>query len=226
MKKLKLFFLLILLSIFTVFSQDSTAHFSIKVSPQHFIVRAFRLDFEYMFKKSIHGIVIAPSLYTGLYKTSSVANIVNSNEFVSDIISGWAVELMHKIYIININDDFEMQHKVFLGYGLNQHFIKAKIYDKGFYEEQNADEISQIFYGQKEFEQKFDRKAVFVQAGYEVIFYKRIVLDFYLGIGYRYSKMESNELKSLNKRYDKDIWEYGHTGLEPRFGFRIGVFIL
>ncbi|TAF75805.1 MAG: hypothetical protein EAZ53_04975 [Bacteroidetes bacterium] len=207
-------------------AQDTTAHFSIKLNPQHLLVRAFRLDFEYMFKKSIHGIVLAPSLYTGLYKTSSVVSASNNNEYVSDKISGWGVELFHKIYVLNIKDDFEMRHKVYLSYGINQQFIKAQIYDIGYYELQNADGINQIYYGQKDFIQNFDRKGAALQVGYESVIYNRIVFDLYLGIAYRHTKKESTELKVLNERYNEFSWEYGFSGLEPRIGLRLGIFIL
>lgn len=207
-------------------AQDTTAHFSIKLNPQHLLVRAFRLDFEYMFKKSIHGIVFAPSLYTGLYKTSSVVSTSNNNEYVSDKISGWGVELLHKIYVLNIMENIESRHKVYACYGINQQFIKAKIYDIGYYEEQNADGINQIYYGQNDFILDFDRKGAAFQVGYEYIFYNRIVFDLYLGIAYRYTKKESTELKKLNERYNEFSWEYGFSGLEPRIGLRLGLFIL
>lgn len=225
MKQTRLFLLAFTLYTFVGFSQDSTAHFSIKSNPQHLIVRAIRLDFEYIFKKSRHGIVIAPSIFTGLYKTSSVLNISNGNEYISDKISGWGVEILHKIYILNIDDDFDLKHKIYIAYGVNQQFVKAEIYERGYFEELNTDGLNQIYFGQKVFIQKFDRKGFAIQVGYESVFYNRIALDIYLGAGYRHSNMESNELKALNNRYKDDSWEYGFTGLEPRIGFRAGVYI-
>lgn len=205
--------------------KDSSAHFSIKTNPQHLLVRAFRLDFEYTFKKSIHGIVVAPSLYTGLYKTSSVISASNNNEYVSDKISGWGLELLHKIYVLNIRENIESRHKVYVCYGINQQLIKAQIYDIGYYEQQNTDGINQIYYGQNNFVLNFDRKGAGLQAGYEYVIYYRIVFDMYLGLAYRYTKKESTELTKLNKRYNEYSWKYGFSGLEPRLGFRLGLFI-
>lgn len=120
------------------FGQDSTAQMSIKISPQHLLVRALRLDFDYRFAKSKHALVLGSAYYTGLYKASPTG--------LFDEISGFGFELSHKIFLTEQNF-FLNELRFYASYGLNVQQIKAKIFELDFCEKIDEDGLNQIYFG-------------------------------------------------------------------------------
>jgi hypothetical protein len=210
MKKIYILLLGIILYANSAISQENPPKLLIMGVPQYMVRQGIRIDFELPTK---------------------------------DYNSWW---VFSPVYFINVSDlgnderrDYEQMH----GYGLSigrKGFLSRKSLDKGVYISGNAGFHYYNFLanisrwheieidGLKYQEYVTSNSHVYVNkflidalVGYQKEIYSRLYLDFYAGIGLRYSFHEGPS--GSNVKFNKNVFDYGYTGTLFVGGFRLGI---
>lgn len=206
---------LIIAFVFPVFLFGQSDHFNnknaVKISPVEFSKAEFQIAFERYFGDRSSSITISPSI------------ILKENNFES--IEGFQIGGQYRIFLSHLRSD---SRSVFLGFhniglytGLYAQYqdykkdYKFTWWEMGTNVEQN---------------QEFTKKVSAIEGGaiigVQIDVTKRILIDFYVGGGIRYSDFTDSKDGVVDESYYYE--EYGafdpeYKGVKPRIGFQLGV---
>jgi len=208
-----LWFLVCMFGVIMVSGQSD--HFSrknaLKISPVEFGRAEFQMSYERYFGDRTSSLVISPSI---ILKESSV----ESKE-------GFKIEGQYRFYLSHIRED---QGDVFLG------FHNIGIYTGVYASYMDYTEDYQYFGYDPDNQQSFmldlTKTATAGEGGaiigLQIDITSRILLDFFVGGGIRYSDV-FDEQSTLDKDQffnDPGVFDPEYQGVKPRIGFQLGIF--
>lgn len=205
---------------------------NVTISPQHaFFVHAFKFDFELgksMSKK--HKIVLTPIFQVGPVNQFGGASTNAAEESDGtlldgkegpDNILGYGLGVSHRMYMITGVKE-NSKHGFYLSYG--GAFLKSKInYSTLLTENETVGGV--VFTNKNEVDgvDTFDRLSLETMIGDRLLLGK-FILDFYFGVGFKSTKTESSNPGS--REYDRNIYDFGFSGIHPLMGVKVGFKIL
>lgn len=208
MKKLLLPFLIFLS--FSISAQEYSFPYKnvLRLAPFEFGRAEFQLNYERYFNNRKSSLVIAPSLF------------LKDGEEESR--NGWQLMSQYRFYLTHLTKE---EGKSFLG-----------IYDIAFYsglyalymnlEDKNVEGYYDDSTG--EYIEQSNIKNISAQEGgallgMQVDITTRIVFDFYVGGGIRYSQVEETATIPKDYRSSPSIFEVEYQGVKPKIGFSLGM---
>jgi hypothetical protein len=213
MKKLLLiigFFMPLMMSA----QDESVAHFSkknaLKISPIEFGNAEFQLSYERYFGDRSSSIQFTPSF------------ILEENGDESR--EGWQAMLQYRFYLTHLKSS---EGKSF--WGLYNIGFYTGVY--GLYFNQN-EELLRYYYDNTtgmSFNEIYARKITAGEGGaligMQVDITPRIVIDFYVGGGIRYTEIDDEFVPPNNENYYNyfDVFDPGYKGVKPKLGLQLGI---
>jgi len=202
--KLKIAILFILCSLLPrLYAQrDSSATRIFSFVPQYVFINGVRFDYDRKINERS-------------WLQFSVEGFANEK---SDVQAAWQKEKNYELaglglglyYRYYLNDDAATNFGTYLATGISENFFK---FNNSNYES-NVETTSST---------KVWRSGVNLVIGQEYRIADRLMLDFYAGMGYRYSNNHySNKSAETNFRFDDNMFSYGFTGNVLLLGFRVG----
>ena len=196
------------------------------MSPQHFVfVHNLKLDLELGVKKNKqHKFVLSPcfqkgriNLFGGAVATVYTDANLNIYSEGPDDLQGVGLGVNHKIYMINGVKE-NSKHGLYLSYGVS--YLNSKVKYSTYEEEVvvTNDNVSTTLNSVSGID-------TFKRYGFQTFFGDRIllnkfILEGYFGLGYTHTNTKSTSPKSRD--YDRNIFDYGFTGIHPLMGVKIG----
>lgn len=208
------FIQLILLSFLTsamAFAQDEltfTREKILSIVPQYVFQNGFRVDYEFTLKNNRKSwLQLSPELF--INTDGSDISSYNYNNM-----RGIGLEVHHKYFMKEPNErgGFYCAY----GGGLQFYGIKSNQNVDYTYFENGAEYIS---YRQEEVNTSINRVLFNFMVGKQVVRYKPFIVDYYLGIGFRYS-MDKN--MDLIETYNNSWFDYGYSGSLLVAGIKFG----
>lgn len=209
MKKL-LFISLLALFSFPLFSQSYTFPYKnvLRISPFEFSRSQFELSYERYLNNRKSSVIIAPSIYL--------------NEGENESLNGWQLMSQYRFYLTHLskesgNSILNIYDIAFYAgvYGLYMDITEKDL-------ESYYDDITNQYIEQ---ENTYDINSEEGGAliGMQVDITSRIVFDFYVGGGVRFSQVESTY--NLPDLYygDPSIFDFDFQGVKPKVGFSLGI---
>ena len=182
--------------------------------PQHLFKQGFRVDFEYGFKQSKSALVFAPIYYGG-----NIDNDVSGSP--DDELLGYGAELIHKIYLTNVDDPNEPSF--YLGHGPYFRHFEVDFKVEGWVKQQDGE--------QTVFEKGFiNHTRAINKYGYNFLLGLTIaqenglLMDFYFGGGIRVANTSTtqNNPNKPGRSFENSIIDYGYNGPVPLVGLKFG----
>lgn len=207
MKKAKLIFtvLLGLLIVSNVKGEDTIPNpirSIISLVPQSLFSNGIRIDFDRRINETL-WLQLGPQLYLrDLESNNENGTIENENEFNS--LYGGGLVLNLRKYTAPLS----RMSGVYLGYGLSYNYFYLSYDEKRF---TNYDERYTAI-------NKFGAD---LTIGLYTFIKELLYLDFYAGLGFRYSIYESDAVSI--RHYNSDMYDYGYRGVYMNLGLRIGL---
>jgi len=201
-----------LTSFFSLLSQESQFKYdnAIKLNPPRFAASEFQLLYEHYFNDRKSSITLAPSF------------ILEDNNDQSK--EGWQIMAQYRFYLTHFN---KSQKNTFLGmenygfytglYGL--HLDYSSNYLRGYYDPITSQMITE------EYHKDVSSQEGGAIIGIQIDITKRILLDFYVGGGVRYTTIDDSIEDSgyPNEWYDTyNVFDPEYKGVKPTFGLLIG----
>lgn len=185
---------------------------SVKINPISFAQSEIQLHYEHYFKNRRSSVLIAPSLILRQTDEESVL--------------GGQVMGQLRLYVSHFNKE---EGKNFLGF-YNYGFYAGVYGLVHTYEEKytmyqwNPSTGEQLA---KQFERNSISGELGPMMGLQIDLTKRIVLDFYLGGGIRYSKFEDSIDNDPDyedySRFNEGVFAIAYSGVKPKLGLSIGI---
>lgn len=180
----------------------------ISIVPQYVFQNGFRVDYEFNMKNNKKSwIQFSPEFFINTGSESMTGKSYKS-------MSGIGLEIHHKYFMDNHNRRFGYYMAYGTGY---QHYgIKDNQQVKFTYSENGAEYFS---YKSADVTTPINRILLNFVFGKQVILHKPIILDYYLGVGFRYSMTNKMELID---NYNETWFDYGYSGSLLVAGFKFG----
>ena len=199
-----------------VFLFGQSDHFSnrnaIKISPVEFGKAEFQISYERYFGDRSSSITISPSF------------ILKENNYESK--EGFQIGGQYRIFLSHVRSDsrsvFLGLHNIGLYTGLYAHYLdytedyKFNWWDNSTSTEHNGD---------------FTKKVTAIEGGaiigVQIDITKRILLDFFVGGGIRYTDYTDSKDGVVPDNYyyeEYGVFDIEYQGVKPRIGFQLGVF--
>ena len=186
--------------------------------PQHLIVNGLRFDIEKNIKNTNNWVLIAPQFYLNHndYDRDNFPSYYrNNNDY--DIMTGYGIDIYHKLFLKE-----QAQPKgPYFAYGLSyQHYlIEFRQYT---WDTFTDDGLEYYSYDLLNCEETINKVGLNMMIGLQNVV-ERFVIDIYLGMGIRYSFIETNAPET--RTFYRYWWHFGYTGTLPLFGFRLGMML-
>lgn len=205
---------IILLSIVTstmVFAQDELAFKRekiVSIVPQYVFQNGFRVDYEFTLQNNRKSwLQFSPELFI-----STDGNNMTSNNYNS--MRGIGLEVHYKYFMKEPNE----RYGFYFAYGGGLQFFGIKedqsvLYS---YPEYGTNYIS---YKNEEVSTPVNRLLLNFMVGKQIVRYKPFIVDYYLGVGFRYS-MDKN--LDLLETYNQSWFDYGYSGSLLVAGVKFG----
>ena len=196
-------------------SAQSTAalfHYTnaLKLSPFNLGQSELQASYEHYFNDRKMSISISPSIF--LKETQDVS------------LSGLQVMMQYRFYLTHFNKD---ERNTFLNvynygfytgfYGL--YFDYSEDYQQGYWSNS----------GQEYIFSEFTRSSESIEGGaligVQIDITKRILIDFYMGGGVRFSDSLDTYFDIVEEQYNvsESVFDPGYTGVKPKVGFQLGI---
>ena len=183
---------------------------AVKISPVELGNAEFQMSYEKYFGERTSSIMISPSFIL--------------KEEGQESKKGWQIMGQYRFYLTHIRKD---QQSTFLGlhnvgfytglYG--QYLDYDEDYISGYWDEKTQLYITDIF------DKKINAYEGGAIIGMQIDVTPRIILDFYIGGGIRYTEIEDNRTDPNNYDYYESysVFDVEYKGVKPRIGFQIGI---
>lgn len=203
--------ILVLLTSTIVFAQESQTFKREKILsivPQYVFQNGFRVDYEFTLRNNWKSwLQLSPELFI-----NTDGNDISSYNYNS--MRGIGLEVHHKYFMEEPNE----RNGFYFAYGGGFQFfgIKSDEYVDYTFSEGGAEYIS---YRQEEVNTSINRVLLNFVVGKQVVRYKPFIVDYYLGIGFRYSMDKNLELMET---YNQSWFDYGYSGSLMVAGIKLG----
>ena len=204
------------------FSQVDTARASklyIRFSPQHLFINGFHLDVEKPLATGNRALVISPRLYSGPTRTvDALAGRRYAVRNDNNRVNGFGLEVLQRHYLTG-RAGFN-EKRFYLAFGPNFHWFNVTFNKEGFQEELGSDGLVYYRGGRREFYQKITRWGAVGMLGLQQpMATDRLLIDLYLGPGYKYSSSRTNY---TTERFTERTSDFGYFGFYLLAGFKVG----
>jgi hypothetical protein len=189
---------------------DSDKYSKIVVSlvPQYTIVGGIRLDIDKRIGNTNNYLIFSPQFYS------------NRNDlfwnFTYDNLTGTGMKVYHRYFMVNK----PMPEGLYVQYGISYNYTRIKYTDIDWVETEfggsSAQVESEVF-----FNENIHKMGGDVLLGIQYSAYENLVIDFYIGAGYRNSIYQGK--RTYFESEYLSIFNPAHRGILPLGGFRIGV---
>ncbi len=185
------------------------------VSPFYLINKALKVDIEKKLPYQRQWIQVSPQFYFN----SNGESYDFFDDAGYDEMIGFGIDVHHKIYM----QDRELPSGVYAAYGLVYHHIALK-FDGYVWENVEIDGKTYLQEAPKKAKQKNNKLGANLIFGIQPeMNSSRFILDFYAGIGFRYTLINTNV--AFEKDFNDFYWDYGYTGTCLVAGFKLGVIL-
>lgn len=182
---------------------------ALKINPIVFGRAEFNLSYERYFSNRKSSITISPSIYL--------------KENISQSINGWQIASQYRFYLTHFN---KQNRRVFLGmenlgfysgvYALTQDY--AEDFQRGYWDPQTNE------YTMRDFRKEVTAYEGGALIGIQIDITKRIVMDFNVGGGVRYSDyINTYEQSSPDYLEDYSVFDPEYQGVKPKVEFLLGM---
>jgi len=208
------FIVLTLLFIIDISAQNTDVDFqytkAIKLSPFNLGQSEFQAAYEQYFNSRKSSISLYPSIYL--------------RETQDESLSGWQAMVQYRFYLTHFNKD---ERKTFLNlynygfyaglYGL--YFDYSEDYLRGYWSNGQQDYIT------SEFTRSSESVEGGAMIGLQVDITKRILVDFYIGGGVRFSESFDtfNDVLEEPNYESFGVFNPAYTGVKPKVGLQLGI---
>lgn len=178
------------------------------IVPQYVIQNGFRFDYEFTLRNNLKSwLQLSPELFISTHSTN-----ISTDNYKSMI--GAGLEIHHKYYLKEPNEN----GGYYFGYGGGLQFFGIKDNESVSYTyTENGTEY--ISFREEEVNNTINRLLLNFIIGKQVVSFKPFIVDYYLGVGFRYS-VDKN-LNLLNT-YNSTWFDYGYSGSLLVSGIKIG----
>ncbi|MCC9166264.1 hypothetical protein LN893_05340 [Pontibacter sp. XAAS-A31] len=225
---LQKFFCLALVCAFSALSffasaQSDTArvrNYSLKFSPQHLILNGVHLDLEKRLEPhGYHSLILSPRFYYG--NTQNIDGLSRRSNEEKDWgeVSGYGAAVQYRVYLTRPAKPTGEQF--YTSFGINCHHFKIDFVRQGWVEETADDGLLYYRYKDRSFTEKVDRwGGVILLGAQDPVISDRVVLDAYVGLGYKSSSIETDYTEP---RYNYNLLDFGFTGAHLLLGMKLGI---
>ena len=182
----------------TISGQETDEHLynrSITLVPLYLFQSGIRIDYEHKFKDR-HWLQICPQVFLNEDAGETLSDPYN--EMV-----GIGIHVYHKIFLDKVNIN---KHGLYFSYGGGYNY-----YHFNYSRETKVSNTTRI--------QAYTGRIII---GFQQIFYKRIILDLYTGLGHRYSIRNHSDDMIYTQNFKNGQWDYGFTGNQLLLGLKFG----
>lgn len=188
--------------------QDFKREKILSIVPQYVFQNGFRIDYEFTLKNNWKSwLQLSPELFI-----NTDGNDISSYNYNS--MTGVGLEVHHKYFMKEPNERSGFYFAY--GGGFQSFGIKKDQNIDYTYFEDGAEYIS---YRQEEVKTAINRVLFNFMVGKQVVRYKPFIVDYYLGIGFRYSMDKNWELMET---YNQTWFDYGYSGSLLVAGVKFG----
>lgn len=189
---------LILLITLTVFqftkAQETGINEMLAFHPFHLINNGIRIDYDHKLT-SKHWIQVSPQFYAA--ERTDDSDFRNYNELL-----GVGFSIFHRIYLSN-----QTEFGTYFSYGFTYSNFNLK------YDEDNSGLVNTA-------ETNINKFGGDIVIGYQSVAFEKLVIDLYAGLGSRYSSR--TYIGTMQRKFNKLMYDYGYTGNVLVAGIRIG----
>lgn len=186
-----------------------TSNFGMTLSPQHALVSSFRISLDKQISNSSSWIILSPSF------TSSYTDMLWMLNYDRRI--GWGATLSHRYFVNNPEPAKGVYFQYGVVYNYNQLTYEGLSWVQTSYVGTEAITTDYSTVKDHIHQYGFD-----ILIGYQAVINKKMLLDFYFGIGNRNSITVTNAVSSQNSNGGDGILAPDYRGVLPLAGMRIG----
>ncbi len=209
--KIILFILLSFLATSIIYAQEEQPFKREKILsivPQYVFQNGFRVDYEFTLQNNWKSwLQFSPELFI-----STDGNNLTSSDYNS--MRGIGLEVHHKYFMQEPNE----RYGFYFSYGGGFQFFGIKNNEnvEYTYSEYGTDYMS---FRTEEVNTTINRVLINFMVGKQIVRYKPFIVDYYLGIGFRYSMDKNME---LSKAYNRSWFDNGYSGSLMVAGIKLG----
>lgn len=195
---------------------DAKSEFPISVSlqPIYLMNNTLRFDVEMQQKLKPSAFIGALEIINGntnlLYKDNN-----NDDNTQGDRVSGVGIGLAYKLKL----NPTEKLTSFYFSPGVNFRTLKISLKGEDFYAYEE-DGLQYYTFGESEKKYPINSALVFGNFGYHKVWTTTILLDTYLGFGYKLSTKD--KLLEVNRDYENQIYGFNYTGFTFQAGIKFG----
>lgn len=175
---------------------DSIADEAVAFHPFYMASNGIRLDYDIHLAKN-HWLIIGPQFYVAQRSDKDFEPRFSE-------LFGLGGTVYHRIYLNKTSSCIG----TYFSYGVSYNYFKLT------YKEDNNTYA-------EESETRINRYGADIVIGYQAKLYDKLIIDFYTGLGGRYS--ENSFTGTTHKSFNQDMFDYGFTGNVLVIGIRIGL---
>ena len=195
--------------------------FFVKFTPQHLFINGLHLELEKPLQAGTRAsIIFSPRVYSGLTRTvDALAGRRYAVRNDDTRVYGYGLEWQHRVYLSS-NASFD-ETRVYFAYGPNFHYFNVEFQKEGYLAEIGSDGLTYYRGSRRPFNEKINRWGAVAMLGLQQPMYTdRLLIDLYLGPGYKYSAVRTNYTV---ERYTSRTSDFGYTGFYLLAGIKFGV---
>lgn len=180
----------------------------ISIVPQYVFQNGFRVDYEISLKKNLQSwLQISPEFFI-----NTDGNDISSYNYKN--MSGFGLEIHHKYFMTEHNNRFGL----YMAYGGGfQHFGITNTQQVNYSFSENGAEY--ISYKTADVTTPINRILLNFMVGKQIIKHKPFIIDYYMGVGFRYSLTKNMELIDT---FNQTWFDYGYSGSLIVAGIKFG----
>ncbi|HET8829910.1 MAG TPA: hypothetical protein VFM79_11245 [Pelobium sp.] len=185
---------------------------SISFQPLYLMNNTIRFDVEMQQKEKASAFIGALEIING--NTQLLYNGGDDNA-TKDFVSGAGIGLAYKLKL----NPSEKLTSFYFSPGVNFRTLKISLKGEDYYAYEE-DGIEYYTFGETEKKYPINSAMIFGNLGYHKVWTTTILLDAYLGFGYKLST--SDKLLEANRDYEKPIYGFNYTGFTFQAGIKFG----
>jgi len=187
---------------------------SATIAPLHLFTGSIKPEIELRFKRQMHSLAVAPQYYFS-YMGEGASE--GGYRF-----TGYGAELQHKLFLNKITDSISTYDwRTYFAYGVAYSIYKNEYRSDVWYGYEDKG-LTYYTFGRREINDEINRWRISLLTGVQKRTYN-FLFEAFAGLSYQTSEINSNYEEVVD--YREGTWNYGYTGLVPRIGFKIGMFL-
>ncbi|WP_181304283.1 hypothetical protein [Rufibacter sp. XAAS-G3-1] len=201
----------------------ATKRLSLLISPQHLLLRGYHLDLEKHLRSSKrHSLLFSARVYAGSTRFADFFTTRKEEAQDFSYVKGAGAEVQHRIYFRKFNQ--QTYSAKYIAYGFSFHRFNIDFEKEGWIQERAEDGLLYYQFKYHTFTEQINRWGALVLYGTQEGFFSgRVLLDSNIGLGYNYSSTTSDYHAP---RFNRNLFDYGNSGLYLYLGLKLGVVLL